>query len=60
MTKAILDIGESLGLRVVAEGIENPQQVERLRELGCRYGQGFELGRPVRAEEIVRMIGAGR
>lgn len=60
LTEAILDIGTSLGLRVVAEGIERPEQIGRLRELGCRYGQGFLLGHPVDAEAIVRMISAGR
>jgi len=49
LAKAILDIGESLGLRVVAEGIETPEQLERLRDLGCRYGQGFLLDRPMEA-----------
>ena len=53
LAKAILDIGESLGLRVVAEGIEAPEQLERLRELGCRYGQGFLLDRPMEAAAML-------
>lgn len=56
LAKAILDIGESLGLRVVAEGIEEPEQLERLRELGCRYGQGYLLGRPGDAASILELI----
>ena len=60
LAKAIIDIGESLGLRVVAEGIEHPEQIERLQELGCRYGQGFLLGRPMDAEAIVRTVGEDR
>lgn len=59
LTRAILEIGQSLGLRVVAEGIERPEQLERLRELGCRYGQGYLLGRPTDAATILAAIAAG-
>jgi EAL domain-containing protein (putative c-di-GMP-specific phosphodiesterase class I) len=44
---AIVALGQTLGLRIVAEGIEEPGQVDRLRQLGCAYGQGFHYGRPV-------------
>lgn len=57
LAKAILEIGQNLGLRVVAEGIERPEQLERLRELGCRYGQGYLLGRPIDAAAILAAIG---
>ena len=56
LAKAILDIGQSLGMRVVAEGIERPQQLERLLELGCRYGQGYLLGRPIDATAILEVV----
>ena len=39
-------LGASLGMEVVAEGIESQAQLARVRELGCRYGQGFLLGLP--------------
>ncbi|MGH3053462.1 MAG: putative bifunctional diguanylate cyclase/phosphodiesterase, partial [Gaiellaceae bacterium] len=38
---AILRLGDSLGLATVAEGIEHPAQADRLRQLGCRFGQGY-------------------
>ncbi len=60
LVKAILDIGQSLGLRVVAEGIERPEQLERLRELGCRYGQGYLLGRPGEAAAIHAALAGAR
>ncbi|MDA1185964.1 MAG: EAL domain-containing protein [Acidobacteria bacterium] len=44
--RSILMLGRDMNLRVVAEGIETPTQVARLRELGCRFGQGYLLGRP--------------
>ena len=39
-------LGHSLGLTVVAEGVETPLQLNRLRELGCDRGQGYLFGRP--------------
>ena len=44
--KAILALGRSLGLTVVAEGIETDEQLRMLRRLGCELGQGYLLGRP--------------
>jgi EAL domain-containing protein (putative c-di-GMP-specific phosphodiesterase class I) len=44
--RMVLDLAANLGLDVVAEGIESASQLESLRELGCRFGQGFYLGSP--------------
>lgn len=46
IVEAVVRLGQSLGLTVVAEGIETPSQLERLRELGCDRGQGFLFGYP--------------
>jgi diguanylate cyclase (GGDEF)-like protein len=43
---AIITMGQSLGLKVLAEGIETPHQLHILREMGCDEGQGFLLGYP--------------
>jgi diguanylate cyclase (GGDEF)-like protein len=53
---AILRLGDSLGLAAVAEGIEHPAQAERLRQLGCRFGQGYLFGRPAPAQEAERLV----
>ena len=45
--RAILDLASNLNLSVVAEGIETREQGASLREMGCEYGQGFHLGRPL-------------
>jgi EAL domain-containing protein (putative c-di-GMP-specific phosphodiesterase class I) len=50
--KAILALGRSLGLTVVAEGIETDEQLRMLRRLGCELGQGYLFGRPATAKEI--------
>ena len=52
LLQAIVAMGESLGLVLVPEGIEEPEQAEALRALGCRLGQGFLFGRPVPADEL--------
>ncbi len=49
---AIIDLAHNLGLSTVAEGIEAPAQLSRLRELHCDLGQGFHVGRPMPAEQI--------
>ncbi|HKG56931.1 MAG TPA: EAL domain-containing protein, partial [Candidatus Limnocylindrales bacterium] len=53
---AIVALGRTLGLTIVAEGIEEPGQLDRLRELGCQLGQGFLLGRPMPAEDIEELL----
>ncbi len=47
LTTAIIALGHSLGITVVAEGVESEQQFALLRDRGCDYAQGFWLGRPV-------------
>ena len=53
LLQAIVAMGESLGLVLIPEGIEEVEQADALRALGCRLGQGFYFGRPVPAEELV-------
>ena len=52
LASAILRLGATLGLDTVAEGIEDARQLERLRRLRCRYGQGFYFSPPLPAAEI--------
>jgi diguanylate cyclase (GGDEF)-like protein len=52
IARTIVDLGRSLGLRVVAEGIEDDECLTIVRSLGCDAAQGFGLGRPVPAAEI--------
>ncbi|MGZ5079784.1 MAG: putative bifunctional diguanylate cyclase/phosphodiesterase [Usitatibacter sp.] len=47
IVKAIFKLGQALDKRVFAEGIETRQQLSQLQELGCLFGQGFLLSRPV-------------
>lgn len=47
IVRMVLDLGRSLDLSVVAEGIETTEQAERLLALGCTYGQGYLFSRPI-------------
>ena len=44
LTRTIVRVGHDLGIEVVAEGIERPEQLELLREMGCSLGQGYLVG----------------
>ncbi|HEX4431048.1 MAG TPA: EAL domain-containing protein [Frankiaceae bacterium] len=47
IVKAVLSMCDDMGLPTVAEGIEDQDQLELLRELGCSHGQGYLFGRPI-------------
>lgn len=46
IVEAVIQLGRALGLTVVAEGVESPLQLQRLRDLDCDRGQGYLFGRP--------------
>ena len=56
ITHAIIAMGHSLRLDVVAEGVETAEQLAFLREHGCDYMQGFLVGKPMPAEELSRLL----
>ena len=56
IVKAIIAVAESLGKKVVAEGIETESQWSQLVALGCDYGQGFLLSRPLPRDELVAFL----
>jgi diguanylate cyclase (GGDEF)-like protein/PAS domain S-box-containing protein len=56
IVRSTVALAHSLGLRVIAEGIEQPIQLQRLRTLGCEYGQGFMLAEPGTAEETRSLL----
>jgi diguanylate cyclase (GGDEF)-like protein/PAS domain S-box-containing protein len=56
LPQAIVRIGETLDLEVVAEGIEQPNQASHLRELGCELGQGFLYAKAMGPLELVEYL----
>jgi len=56
LIEATLTVAASLGLDVVAEGVETEEQADLLRRAGCRYAQGWLYGKPMFAGELARSI----
>jgi EAL domain-containing protein (putative c-di-GMP-specific phosphodiesterase class I) len=56
LVSTVVQLGRELGVRVVAEGIEQPRQLMALREMGCGYGQGYLIAKPMAAAGVEAMI----
>ncbi len=60
IVSAIVALGQTLGLRIVAEGVETAEQQELLTRLGCHTLQGYLLGKPMPAELLIKSLTALR
>lgn len=56
IVRAIVSLAQSIEMDVVAEGIENPEQLEKLRLLGCGFGQGYFFSRPLDRQAVKQQI----
>jgi EAL domain-containing protein (putative c-di-GMP-specific phosphodiesterase class I) len=56
IVRALVDLGRSLGLRTVAEGVESTEAWDMLREFGCEEAQGYLLSRPVPAAQFTAWL----
>ncbi|MGH2944020.1 MAG: putative bifunctional diguanylate cyclase/phosphodiesterase, partial [Solirubrobacteraceae bacterium] len=56
LTASIVGLAQILKLEPVAEGIENADQLARLRELNCTFGQGYHLHRPMRVDAVAALL----
>jgi EAL domain-containing protein (putative c-di-GMP-specific phosphodiesterase class I) len=57
IVRAVTGLARNLGLDIVAEGLEQPEQVTLLRDLQCDYGQGYFFSKPVGRDQILARIG---
>jgi EAL domain-containing protein (putative c-di-GMP-specific phosphodiesterase class I) len=59
IAKATIQLVHSLGLQVVAEGVEDAEVDSELRGLGCDYAQGYFYGKPQPLEAVERLLSSG-
>jgi diguanylate cyclase (GGDEF)-like protein/PAS domain S-box-containing protein len=60
IVRSTIALAHSLGLRVIAEGIEEKFQLQRLRTLGCEYGQGYLFSRPLSVDATQTLLAGWR
>jgi EAL domain-containing protein (putative c-di-GMP-specific phosphodiesterase class I) len=58
LVRSTVQLAHELGLKVVAEGVEEPECLAFLRELGCDYAQGYLVGRPLKADDLAQTAAA--
>jgi EAL domain-containing protein (putative c-di-GMP-specific phosphodiesterase class I) len=58
--QTVLRLARELGMDVVAEGIEQPFELEKLRAMGCTYGQGYLLSRPIARDAALNLLRGSR
>ena len=56
IVRTIIELARVLGMDVVAEGIETREQYRLLKQMGCRFGQGYLMARPMTAEAVTRLL----
>jgi diguanylate cyclase (GGDEF)-like protein len=56
IVKTILSLGSNLGMKVVAEGVETPEQVTQLKSLGCEFAQGYLFSKPLDSEAVAKAL----
>ncbi len=56
IVKTVIDLAHNLGLKVIAEGIETKEQLDFLIEAGCDLGQGYYLSKPLKTEDIEKLL----
>ena len=56
IVRTIVDMGKILHVSITAEGIENSEQLEALKEMGCPYGQGYFFSKPVDSNRVLALL----
>ncbi len=60
IAQAIVSVGQALGKKIVAEGLETAEQVAHLKQLGCNFGQGYYFSRPLDAKKATELLAVGQ
>ena len=56
IVRMIVELAHTLGMEVVAEGVETEEQAALLREMGCDFGQGFHFSKPLPPEDVPEFL----
>ncbi|HVF01880.1 MAG TPA: EAL domain-containing protein, partial [Rubrobacteraceae bacterium] len=56
IVRMIIDLAHTLGMKVIAEGVESEGQAEQLKEMGCDFGQGYYFARPLPSEAVPKFL----
>jgi EAL domain-containing protein (putative c-di-GMP-specific phosphodiesterase class I) len=56
IVRGIVTLAHSIGFKVIAEGVDDPAQLDRLRELGCELAQGYLFSRPLPADAVADFV----
>ena len=56
LVRSIITLGQNLDMAIVAEGVEQKEEAEILKEMGCHYAQGYYFARPVSEEEVIESV----
>ena len=59
VVRGVVDLAHVLGVTTVAEGVENAETADRLREFGCEVAQGYFYSPPIRAAAMMNMLASG-
>ena len=60
IVRSTIELGHNLGLKVVAEGVEDKPTLDKLRQLGCDLAQGYYMSRPLSSEQLEVWVNTAR
>jgi EAL domain-containing protein (putative c-di-GMP-specific phosphodiesterase class I) len=59
LVRSVVELGDALNMQIVAEGIEEVEQLDSLRDLHCAIGQGYFFSRPVSGDALTEILRTG-
>lgn len=60
LVKSMIGLGKNLNMKIIAEGVENIEEAQKLRELGCDMAQGYYFAKPMKEQDVIEFIKENR